>query len=684
MANIFDQFDAPAAPKPPPASPVGNVFDQFDGKASMQQAGAMTEAAADPVAAVAPGLRQVEQQARAPDRPFKNAAGERVPEEDSRMLTGRSDEQIRFAGEVAASLVEIPGLSEAARARLGMKIAGLAARMLSSGATTAATSAALGGTTEDVIEAGAGAAAGTGVGAAVANVAGKVVAPFANLVDEGLAEAQKLLGKTGIITPGKATESPILATLESAADVSVFSPSRIAATQKNAVDVLTTKVDEFAAAFRSQSSKEDVGALVQESLEGASNAFRETARANYAFVDSAFGNTLVDIGPVKALAEKLATRSNKGVRSPEIDNLVASIFSKGQKTPRQELRVPGRAPTQARLEGQVYTPGGTFTIKGRGGAPDRSVAVPQTKEPDQTVRFAGEPERKFVLPEQVDDLVDWQTAQAIRSDLLGIGRNSTELVAGKAKGAAGELAGAMDKAMGSTAQKLSGDALTAWRSANEFWKAGVEEFNSRLVKSLARAEPEAVITAFAKNNRPGSIRRVREIVGPESWREVQGQYLADVIGKATDDITGSGLDGVKMLKQFRSMGDGLREMFPDRAQREQLENLANALRIAQKQTGKKAMVMGVSADVGAGVGSAILTYQAASNALQGDQLAAGANLAGAVSLALTPKVLGRILTNPTAVQWLTTGLKVPAGAKEGIEAVTKLTTFLTAEGLMGD
>lgn len=549
--------------------------------------------AEDPVSRVAPGLRKVEQQARAPDRPFKNYKGESVPEGQSGMFDAGDPETQRLAAEIGAALVPIPGLGEAGRIAIGARLARLFTRGVESGVLSAGAGAAVsGGGIEDSQAAVLAGAAGAGAGAAVAKGAEKVLAPFASTVEKGVGKAQELLDKAGaVLTPGKATDSTTLQLLENAADVSIFGIGRLRGVQQKAEDTAAMFVKDFATAFQSRASKEEVGAFMQEALESGADAFRAAGRAQYKAIDQAFGNTLVDISGVQKAAVEIAAKAEKGLGSPEIKRITDSILS---------------------------------------------------KEPS----------------------VDWETAQILRSDLLGIGRNASELVAGKSKGAAKELAGSMDAAMETAAKGLSADAASAWRGANDFWKSGAETFNSQVIKSLARRDPEAVFDAAIRNGRPGTIRKVREIVEPEDWTAVQGQYLDDLIRRSSD-ATGERIDGSKLLANMKSMGDGMKELFPDAAARESLNELANTLRLSQKRLDNGQMRMTLTL----GQGAAIIGL-----------LSGNLEEASAATL-IAPAALARVLTNRMAVKWLTTGISVPAGSKAGIEAATKLGAFLAKEGL---
>lgn len=271
------------------------------------------------------------------------------------------------------------------------------------------------------------------------------------------------------------------------------------------------------------------------------------------------------------------------------------------------------------------------------------------------------------------DVVSFADAAALRSDLLSIARGGADLIPGKAKGLAKKLAGDMDRAMQAGAKDMSDDALRAWRTANAFWRKGKDQFNSQLLKSIARKDPEMVFQTAIKNARPNSIKQVRKVVGAntDEWKKIQGQWLNDIFTKSTD-VEGT-LDGKKFLRQIKGMGDdALKELFPAGADRSTLLELGNALRITQ---GKP--------DTG---GLRLVVQFAQAGAVAGIFMSAGssdATSAAAMTL-LTPYALSRIITNKTAAKWLSVGLRAPKGSDTAIRATSQLTGWLAREGLLGE
>jgi hypothetical protein len=175
------------------------------------------------------------------------------------------------------------------------------------------------------------------------------------------------------------------------------------------------------------------------------------------------------------------------------------------------------------------------------------------------------------------DEVSFGEAQILRSDLLAVTRQSTDLVPNKAIGAAKDLAKLTDTRM-TTAATTSRrpDLVDAFRKANQFFKEGVQDFNSSLVKSLFRSDPETVFATAIKGQRPGSIRRIRSLIDdPELWRGVQGQFARDLLANSLEPGGGGTLLGKKLVNNLRAFGDdALHELFS-------VDEIANLKRVSR-------------------------------------------------------------------------------------------------------
>lgn len=86
----------------------------------------------------------------------------------------------------------------------------------------------------------------------------------------------------------------------------------------------------------------------------------------------------------------------------------------------------------------------------------------------------------------VPESMPFGDAQLLRSGLLQEARNLAQ-EGGQAYRFASELSGLADKQMETAASKLSGDALSAWRDANKFYKFGKTNFDNQFIQKLAQS-----------------------------------------------------------------------------------------------------------------------------------------------------------------------------------------------------
>ncbi len=263
--------------------------------------------------------------------------------------------------------------------------------------------------------------------------------------------------------------------------------------------------------------------------------------------------------------------------------------------------------------------------------------------------------------------IPFEDAQILRSDLLGVGRTGTELVKGKAQGAAKLLAGEMDKAIADSALGLTGDALAAFRQANSFWKRGKEKFNSTFIKSLVKRDPEMAYDVAVKNNRPTAIKKLRQIVGSKrDWEVVQRQFLDDWVAGSVDVKTGEA-SGVAMLRKLKQMGASLDELFPEEVTRGKIRSLAKTVQLAQSRPQFQNLSMGIR------IAQAGIIFGAA----------AGAIPRGAAAIVFGPEVIAFALKSKTGFKWLTKGFRAPPGSAASATAFTKFVTLMNRDLVTG-
>ena len=260
------------------------------------------------------------------------------------------------------------------------------------------------------------------------------------------------------------------------------------------------------------------------------------------------------------------------------------------------------------------------------------------------------------------NIVSWEEASALRSDLIAFDPVLTDVVKGKAKGKAKLLSGELDNIMAATARNLDPEAEIAWREANKFWSEGKVLYNSSFIKSLVKRDPETVFETIIKQKRPGTIRKIRNIVNnAEDWRAIQGQFLDNWLTKSAGKEVGE-LSGDKLGNYLAQFGDAtLKEIFPGGSTVQNLETFARTAQLAQLKPEAGHFRLAVQFGQ-AGVILSFLTRR-------------GTNVADVITLGLGPAALAKIYTSPLGFKLLVTGFKAPPGSQQAFKAAARFMTF---------
>jgi len=280
--------------------------------------------------------------------------------------------------------------------------------------------------------------------------------------------------------------------------------------------------------------------------------------------------------------------------------------------------------------------------------------------------------------------VSFAEAQILRSNLLAVGRQGSELIPGQAPAAAKVLANLVDKAMEEGVRGVGRNARLFWRKFNKFWRVGKEEFEGNLIKAIIRRDPEQLIR-LTRTGSPSVIRRLRKLVvrvevkpgrsaitgaaRSKTWKKVQGATIKDFMNQATDPGTGE-LVGKKLVAVINKYGDeGLRELFPVGIGPITLKKVAKALRTVQasasgEKTGSIFIQLKQAGAVSEVPGVLLGVTQFVSTEL-------------ATAVLVGPFVLSRIFTNPTLARMLTIGLKSSPGTAAGTRAAAQFFAALS-------
>ena len=263
------------------------------------------------------------------------------------------------------------------------------------------------------------------------------------------------------------------------------------------------------------------------------------------------------------------------------------------------------------------------------------------------------------------DQTTFANAQLMRSQLLksARARDLADIETGLSK----KFAGVLDEAMEGAARSLSGDAAEAYRAANAFYRSGVEQFQNKFIQSLVKKNPEKVAESIFQRGGVTLVRQARAAVDEAAWAEVQGAFLRRTIQNSTDDVTGF-LSGRKLQNALFAK-TGVSTEVLDAAYgnetRRKLQGLVDALRLTQDRPSE-------------GTGRIFIQLKQAGAAtdVAGAAITFGVGFPKtAAMIMLGPAALSRVFTNPTAIQWLTTGLTLGPGTEAGARALSQLSAF---------
>lgn len=256
-----------------------------------------------------------------------------------------------------------------------------------------------------------------------------------------------------------------------------------------------------------------------------------------------------------------------------------------------------------------------------------------------------------------------------------------------------KLAGIASDQLDKTATSLSGDALSAWNTAQEFYKSGKQIFSNELIAKIADKEPARVGEAlFAKGNVEAiqavktALQKTGELSNKPQYyddvfKSLQAGHFEGILKSATDPTTGQ-LSGAKLLSVLADPKSArtLSEVYsPD--QLASLRMLADVASTVESKVGGK----------GGGVAGA-LTQVGAAGALFGainpfvDNNHRGSLALSGISVLLAPYAMAHLMTNPTGAKLLAEGLNsafgqtasaaVKSGTDLGAKSIGNIISFL--------
>lgn len=274
-----------------------------------------------------------------------------------------------------------------------------------------------------------------------------------------------------------------------------------------------------------------------------------------------------------------------------------------------------------------------------------------------------------------NDFVPFSTANAIRSQFLGVTRSTNELISGQSQRYAAILAKEITETLDDIGKSnLSPSVREAYTKAQKIWRDGSEVFNTKLINKLIKEDPEQVFKTLIKPERASTVKKVFKAINKTKDEAVKKDLKDSLKGAFLFDLKSESikrydtLKGDYLLKNLNKYGDSvLNELFTP-AELSNVRGLLKALKVAQQKT------------VGEGVPGGVFIQLTQAGALLG--LGTGMFTLPSAAILLTPKIISSLFTNPKFVNLLKTGFALKPGDPKYYRWSTRFINAMVTEGLI--
>jgi uncharacterized spore protein YtfJ len=274
-----------------------------------------------------------------------------------------------------------------------------------------------------------------------------------------------------------------------------------------------------------------------------------------------------------------------------------------------------------------------------------------------------------------NDFVPFSTANAIRSQFLGVTRSTNELISGQSQRYAAILSKEITETLDDVGKSnLSPSVREAYTKAQKIWRDGSEVFNTKLINKLIKEDPEQVFKTLIKPERPSTVQKVFKainktkdpVVKKDLKDSLKGAFLFDLKSESIKRY--DTLRGDYLLKNLNKYGDSvLNELFTP-TELANVRGLLKSLKVAQQKT------------VGEGVPGGVFIQLTQAGALLG--LGTGMFTLPSAAILLTPKIISSLFTNPKFVKLLKTGFALKPGDPKYYRWSTRFINAMVTEGLI--
>jgi len=425
-----------------------------------------------------------------------------------------------------------------------------------------------------------------------------------------------------MVTPALKTDNQLIDISQNIAKSSLFGGKEINEAVAAGKAVANSALDDFTKALVEKGDPETVGRLFLDSLTDSKKIFKEEAKRRYDLLDEAllkFGNNkVVDV---------------KNLNSA-IDSALAGMPKGGQLTPKaKEL-----------LE-----------------------------------------QNKFNV-----DQITFKEANDTRKIILELGRDISDRAPKKYVEAQMLIADGLTKAIDNA--KVPQNFLNQYKATNQFYKDGISNYNDNIIekilsKDLRTGAADAYGVIFPSKDKSEVTKEIlkysEKIFGKDSPKYIQlkdsmkGGLLNDMLSKSSrfDEQYNTKIINGDSLKKY--IGQTKENTFKALFSKEELGELNKLTRAIAVTSGKLSKEGGLPGGVfiqlsQAGAATGILSY-----AFSGDVATAG--IASGATVLVGPKILSKLLVNPSFNKYLFEGVTAQSSSKAGA-AFRQLVSKLAVDG----
>ena len=297
---------------------------------------------------------------------------------------------------------------------------------------------------------------------------------------------------------------------------------------------------------------------------------------------------------------------------------------------------------------------------------------------------------------ELDGKLTFESAQELRSFFLHESRTLEQKFGeGKVKFMMGKMERMLSTALDEGAEKTGNDLfIEQYKLANAFWKEGSQGIKNKTISNLIKMNPEKLGRTIFTSGNVTIIQETRKALNlaakyakgtPEAFnpddvfRQMQSGYLADILGKATDDAQSilrqnvsktnqpdivAGRFKMSNLNSLFTKNTPLNDTFAEaftKKQQQSIKEFTNVLNAAQKRTPSQGDFM-----VKVGQAGLILDTFGFVNVIPGMDAAESKTEIGSdlATYFLTPWLVSKLLTDPRAVRSLTRAMTMKPGSQQ--------------------